>query len=277
MQILTSNKSAPSRDWLNPSLGYIQTSRSRAKVVTWFKQQNRDSNIADGRALLEDEFRRLSIGDISYKALADKTKFSSTNDMFAAIGAGDLKPTHVAHVAQKILHPKEQQLDLSFDSNKADRKSNESNEDIRIRGVGRLLTTMAHCCHPVPGDAIVGYITVGRGVSIHRQDCMNILQLEDMEPNRIIEVSWGRSPESVYSVSIEVHAYDREGLLRDITTVLANEQVNVTGINTYSDAQENTATLTLVMDINSLDALGRVLTKIKQLPNIIDVRRKRGA
>jgi len=106
---------------------------------------------------------------------------------------------------------------------------------------------------------------------------MNVLQLEDMEPNRIIEVSWGRSPESTYSVSIEVHAYDREGLLRDISTVLANEQINVTGINTYSDSQENTATLTIVMDIDSLDALGRVLTKIKQLPNIIEVRRKRGA
>ena len=277
VQILTSNKSAPSRDWLNPSLGYIQTSRSRAKVVNWFKQQNRDSNISDGRALLEDEFRRLSIGDISYKELADQAKFASSSDMFAAIGAGDLKPTHVAHVAQKILHPKEQQLDLSFDTAKQIKKPNESNEDIRIRGVGRLLTSMANCCHPVPGDPIVGYITVGRGVSIHRQDCMNVLQLEDMEPNRIIEVSWGRSPESTYSVSIEVHAYDREGLLRDISTVLANEQINVTGINTYSDSQENTATLTIVMDIDSLDALGRVLTKIKQLPNIIEVRRKRGA
>ena len=106
---------------------------------------------------------------------------------------------------------------------------------------------------------------------------MNVLQLEDMEPNRIIEVSWGQSPESEYNVTIEVQAYDREGLLRDITTVLANERVNVTGVNTYSDEQENTAMITIAMNISSLDALGRVLAKVKQLPNIIDVRRKRNA
>jgi len=275
IQILTSNNPAPSRDWLNPSLGYIQTSRSRAKVVNWFKQQDRGNNIVDGRALLEDEFRRLSIGDISFKELADQTNYNGPEDMFAAIGAGDLKPTHIAHIAQKILHPKEQQLDLSLGTPKAEFKQAKPSDDVRIRGVGRLLTTMAHCCNPVPGDPIVGYITVGRGVSIHRQDCMNVLQLEDMEPNRIIEVSWGPTPESAYSVSIEVQAYDREGLLRDITTVLANERVNVTGLNTYSDQQENTANLTIVMEISSLDALGQVTAKIKQLPNIIDVRRKR--
>ena len=274
VQILTSNNPAPSRDWLNPSLGYIQTSRSRAKVVHWFKLQNRDQNIADGRAILEDEFKRLSIGDIGFKELAERTNYKETDDMFAAIGAGDLKPTHVAHVAQKILQPHEQQLDLKLTPTKAPSKASQS-DDIRIQGVGRLLTTMANCCKPVPGDPIVGYITVGRGVSIHRQDCMNVLQLEDMEPNRIIEVSWGTQPESSYSVNIEIQAYDRGGLLRDITTVLANENVNLTGVNTHSDTQENIATISIEMEVDSLDALGRVLAKIKQLPNVIDARRKR--
>ena len=129
----------------------------------------------------------------------------------------------------------------------------------------------------MPGDPITGYITMGRGVSIHRQDCMNLLQLEDMEPNRIIEVSWGASEDTAYSVNVEIQAYDREGLLRDITTVLANEQANLTGVNSYSDAQENIATITIIMEVTSLDILGRVLAKIKQLPNIIDVRRKRNA
>lgn len=277
VQILTSNNPAPSRDWLNPSLGYIQTSRSRAKVVHWFKQQNRDSNVADGRILLEDEFKRLSIGDISFKELAEKTNYHSSEDMFAALGAGDLKPTHVAHVAQKLLEPKEKQLDLSLSLPKQSKRVTAPSDDIQIKGVGRLLTTMANCCAPVPGDPIVGYITVGRGVSIHRQDCMNVLQLEDMEPNRIIEVSWGHAPDSVYSVSIEVQAYDREGLLRDITTVLANEEVNLTGVNTFSDDAENTATITIQMDVDSLETLGKTLSRIKQLPNIIDARRKRNA
>lgn len=276
VQILTSNNPAPSRDWLNPSLGYIQTSRSRAKVVHWFKLQNRDQNIVDGRALLEDEFKRLSIGDLSFRELAQASNYKDSDDMFAAIGAGDLKPTHVAHIAQKMLQPKEQQLDLRL-TQPQDKSKTSSGDDIRIQGVGRLLTNMANCCKPVPGDPIAGYITVGRGVSIHRQDCMNLLQLEDMEPNRIIEVSWGASPEAFYGVNIEIQAYDRGGLLRDITTVLANENVNLTGVNTHSDKQENIATISIDMEVDSLEALGRVLARIKQLPNVLDARRRRNS
>jgi len=276
VQILTSNNPAPSRDWLNPSLGYIQTSRARAKVVTWFKQQDRDQNIVDGRALLEDEFRRLSIGDIAFKELAQEGKYGSADDMFAAIGAGDLKPSQVAHVAQRLLSPEEHQFKLTLEP-KPRRHKDTSSDDIQIRGVGRLLTTMAHCCNPVPGDPITGYITVGRGVSIHRQDCMNMLQLEDQEPNRVIEVSWGATPDSSYEVAIEIQAYDREGLLRDVTTILADEKVNLIGVHTYTNQQEHTATITINMEIRSLDTLGRVLAKLKQLPNVIEARRKRNA
>jgi GTP pyrophosphokinase len=150
-------------------------------------------------------------------------------------------------------------------------------DDIQIKGVGRLLTTIANCCQPVPGDPIVGYITVGRGVSIHRQDCTNLLQLENLEPNRIIEVSWGHAADTAYGVNIEIQAYDREGLLRDITTLLANEKANLTGVNSYSDAEENIATITIVMEVTSLDVLDKVLAKLRQLPNVIDVRRKRNA
>lgn len=276
VEILTSNNPAPSRDWLNPSLGYIQTSRSRAKVVHWFKQQDRDHNIHDGRSILEDELKRLSIGDIAFKDLAQATKFDDADDMFAAIGAGDLKPTQVAQAAQRFLAPQEQQLKLKFEP-KQKRETAKYDDDIQIRGVGRLLTTMANCCNPVPGDPIVGYITVGRGVSIHRQDCMNMLQLEDHEPNRVIEVSWGTSPDAAYEVAIEIQAYDREGLLRDITTVLANENVNLTGVNTFSNQNDHTAVITINSEIKSLDALGRVLAKLKQLPNVMEARRKRNA
>ena len=276
VHILTSNNPSPSRDWLNPSLGYIQTSRSRAKVVNWFKQQNRDQNIADGRALLDDEFRRLSIGDIAFRDLAEASKFHNADDMFAAIGGGDLKPTAVAHSAQRLLSPSDQQLKLKLEP-KQKRTKVRADDDIQIRGVGRLLTTMANCCSPVPGDPIVGYITVGRGVSIHRQDCMNMLQLEDHEPNRVIEVSWGAAPDATYDVAVEIQAYDREGLLRDITVVLSDEKINVLGVNTFSDQHEHTATITLQLEIKTLDSLGRVLAKLKQLPNVIEARRKRNA
>ena len=277
IQVLTSNKSAPSRDWLNSSLGYIKTSRSRAKIVNWFKLQDRSQNIIDGRILLEDEMKRLSIGDIDYPELLEQTQFDDTDDLFAAIGAGDVKPTHIAHIAQKILQPKEKQLSLRLSSPKAREAKESGKDDIRIKGVGKLLTSIAQCCQPVPGDPITGYITVGRGVSIHRQGCMNLLQLEEMEPNRIIEVSWGYESDSTYGVNIEVQAYDREGLMRDIMTVLANEKANVTSVNSFSDTLENTAMINVSMEVADLDALGNVLAKLKQLPNVIEAKRKRNA
>ncbi len=270
--ILTSNNPAPSRDWLNSSLGYIQTSRARAKVAHWFKEQNRDQNVIDGRAILEDEFNRLSIDDIELNELAENVNFKNASDMFAAIGAGDLRPTQVANAAQRMSAPHEEQLSLQLNMYQEEKNTD---SDIQIRGVGKLMTSIAHCCQPVPGDAIIGYITIGRGVSIHRDDCSNVQQLQDKEPNRLIDVSWGKKPESSYAVDIEIQAYDREGLIRDVTIVLANERVNVIGMNTYSDRMQSTATLVLKVEINGLESLGRLLAKVKQLPNVVDARRKR--
>jgi GTP pyrophosphokinase len=273
VSILTSNTQAPSRDWLNPSLGYIQTSRARAKVTHWFKQQNRERNIVDGRAILEDEFRRLSLYDIDLDELARKVQCPAAEDMFGASGAGDLGPAHVANVAQQMLEPASEQLDLKLTSRP--RKPYDTESDIHIRGVGKLKTQVAKCCKPLPGDPIGGYITVGRGVTVHRQDCVTFLNLKDAEPNRIIEVSWGGQPVAVYPVDIEVEAYDRSGLLRDITQVLSSSKSDVLAMNTISNKDENTATMTVTLEISSLEQLARLLAQIRNLPNIIDVRRRR--
>ena len=271
--ILTSNNPAPSRDWLNPSLGYIQTSRARAKVTHWFKEQNRDQNISDGRAILEDEFRRLSIYDVDLNDLAVKVNYRAADDMFAAVGAGDLKPTHVANMAQQMLEPPTTQMDLKLGSQRVAPYDTES--DIQIQGVGKLKTQVAKCCKPLPGDPIGGYITVGRGVTVHRQDCLTFLHLREYEPNRIIEVNWGGTPEAVYPVDIEIDAYDRSGLLRDITQVLSSSRTNVLALNTISNPDDNTATMTVNVEISSLEQLARLLAQIRNLPNIMDVRRKR--
>ncbi len=271
--ILTSNNPAPSRDWLNPSLGYIQTSRARAKVTHWFKEQNREQNISDGRAILEDEFRRLSIYDVDLNELAVKVNYRNADDMFAAVGAGDLKPTHVANIAQQMIEPPATRMDLKLSSQRHTPYDTES--DIRIHGVGKLKTQVAKCCKPLPGDLIGGYITVGRGVTVHRQDCLTFLHLREYEPNRIIEVSWGGTPEAVYPVDIEIDAYDRSGLLRDITQVLSSSRTNVLALNTISNPDDNTATMTVNVEISSLEQLARLLAQIRNLPNIIDVRRKR--
>ncbi|MEC7815299.1 MAG: GTP diphosphokinase [Pseudomonadota bacterium] len=272
--ILTSNNPAPSRDWMNPSLGYIQTSRARAKVTHWFKQQDRDRNISDGRAILEDEFKRLSLYDINLEQLAKKVNYPEPDDMFAAIGAGDLRPTHVANVAQQLIEPSARQLDLKLTS--ARKKPYDTESDIQILGVGKLKTQVARCCKPLPGDPIGGYITVGRGVTVHRLDCINFLNLREFEPNRIIEVNWGGKPAAVYPVDIEIEAYDRSGLLRDITQVLSASKSDVLALNTLSNKDDNTATMTVTVEISSLEQLARLLAQIRNLPNIIEVRRKRG-
>ncbi|WP_166251522.1 GTP diphosphokinase [Marinobacter salicampi] len=271
--ILTSNNPAPSRDWLNSSLGYIQTSRARAKVTHWFKEQDRDRNIADGRAILEDEFKRLSIYDVDLNDLAVKVNHRNSEDMFAAVGAGDLKPTHVANAAQQMIEPRVHQLDLKLSGNRATPYDTES--DIQIQGVGKLKTQVAKCCKPLPGDPIGGYITVGRGVTVHRQDCLTFLHLREYEPNRIIEVNWGGKPEAVYPVDIEIEAYDRSGLLRDITMVLSTSRSNVLALSTMSNPNDNTAMMTVTVEISSLEQLARLLAQIRNLPNILEVRRKR--
>jgi GTP pyrophosphokinase len=273
ISILTSNNQAPSRDWLNPSLGYIQTSRARAKVTHWFKQQNRDQNIVDGRAILEDEFKRLSLYDIDLDELARKVNYPAAEDMFAAMGAGDLRPAHVANAAQQMLEPKSEQLDLRLTSRP--RKPYDTESDIQIRGVGKLKTQVAKCCKPLPGDPIGGYITVGRGVTVHQQDCITFLNLKEHEPNRIIEVSWGGQQIAVYPVDIEIEAYDRSGLLRDITQVLSSSRSDVLAMNTISNKDANTATMTVTLEISSIEQLARLLAQIRNLPNIIDVRRRR--
>jgi len=274
VSVLTSkNNVAPSRDWLNPNLGYIQTSRARAKVTHWFKQQNRERNVTDGRAIIEDEFRRLSLHDVDAGALAVKVNYHGAEDMFAAIGAGDLRPAAVANVAQQMLEPKSEQLDLKLTAQR--RKPYDTESDIHILGVGKLKTQVAKCCKPLPGDAIGGYITVGRGVTVHRQDCLTFLNLQEVEPNRIIEVSWGGQQASVYPVDIEIEAYDRSGLLRDITQVLSTSKSDVLALHTVTNRDENTATMILSVEISSLEQLARLLAQIRNLPNIIDVRRKR--
>ncbi|MGO1691392.1 MAG: GTP diphosphokinase [Marinobacter sp.] len=272
--ILTSKTNpAPSRDWLNPNLGYIHTSRARAKVTHWFKQQNRERNVTDGRAIIEDEFRRLSLHDVGLSELALKVNYHSADDMFAAVGAGDLRPAHVANVAQQMLEPKSEQMDLKLTAQR--RQPYDTESDIQIVGVGKLKTQVAKCCKPLPGDAIGGYITVGRGVTVHRQDCLTFLNLQEVEPHRIIEVSWGGQQASVYPVDIEIEAYDRSGLLRDITQVLSASKSDVLSLNTLSNRDDNTATMIVTVEINSLEQLARLLAQIRNLPNIIDVRRKR--
>jgi len=275
VEIITSKHGTPSRDWLNSNLGYITTSRARAKIVHWFKLQARDQNVAAGKVQLERELLRLALPQVDFDKLAEKANMKTAEDMFAALGAGDLRLAQLVNLAQQLVEPERGNEQLELIPRKASGYKPGKRGDIQIQGVGNLMTQMAGCCQPLPGDAIVGYITQGRGVSIHRQDCASVLQLGGREPERIIQVSWGPVPVLTYPVDIIIRAYDRSGLLRDVSQVLLNERINVLAVNTRSNKEDNTALMSLTIEIPGLDALGRLLGRISQLPNIIETRRNR--
>jgi len=272
VEILTGKMESPSRDWLNAALGYVNTPRARAKIQHWYKQQARDKNIAEGQALLDREFKRLALLDLDFEELAKKLRFNNLDDLYAAVGASDIGVGQVLNAAQKQLDDADPQQPLIPFKVKSPRQKADS--DFYIEGVGNLLTQIANCCSPVPGDAITGYITLGKGVSIHRQDCSNILQLQTDEPQRIIKVEWGDTPQSFYSVDVVIEAYDRYGLLKDITTLLDTERINIVAMQTLSDKRKNTVDMLVTVEIRSFDELSRILTKLNQLPNIASARRK---
>ncbi|PZR40565.1 MAG: GTP diphosphokinase, partial [Ectopseudomonas oleovorans] len=275
VEIITSKQGTPSRDWLNPNLGYVTTSRARAKIVHWFKLQDRDQNVAAGKQLLERELARLALVGADFDKLAEKANLKTADDLFAALGAGDVRLAHAVNLAQQLLEPERGNEQLELIPRKAQGFKPGKRGDIQIQGVGNLLTQMAGCCQPLPGDPIVGYITLGRGVTIHRQDCPTALQQTAREPERMIQVSWGPVPVQTYPVEIVIKAYDRSGLLRDVTQVLLNEKLNVLAVNTHSNKEDNTASMSITVEIPGLDALGRLLARIGQLPNIIEARRQR--
>ncbi|MAX33888.1 MAG: GTP diphosphokinase [Halomonadaceae bacterium] len=276
VEILTATKGGPSRDWLNPSVGFVRTSRARAKIQAWFKQQARGQNLDEGKALFDKEMKRLDVEDIDLTTLAQKVNYATPEDMYAAIGAGDLRIGQVLHQAQQLFgeHDDQEQLDRLLAKPRREKPA-AGDQGITVLGVGNLKTSMANCCHPVPGEHIVGFITQGRGVTVHRQDCPNILQLRMDEPKRIIEVEWGERAATRYPVDIEIEAWDRSGLLRDVTGVLGNDKVNVLSVNTQTDEIEGLARMTITLEVDGLETLGRLFSRIQQLSNVLDVKRLR--
>ncbi len=274
IEILTAKEADPSRDWLRADLGYCQSNRTRSKIQQWFRLQNREVNLSVGRTLVEREFRRLDLTSIDYKKVATILHRNTVEDLYVAVGAGDITVNQVANAAEKIVKADEsEQLDFSTFTPRAPSKQV---SDIQVQGVGNLLTSTAACCKPVSGDDIVGYVTLGRGVSVHRSDCLQLLDLRAKEPQRIIAVAWGET-DATYPVILAIEAYDRQGLLSDITRVMMDNSINVIGMNTQSDKTKNTASMHITIEVAGLDILSALVNRIYQLPNILSVSRVRNA
>jgi len=264
VEILTSKSSrGPSRDWLNPNLNYIKTAHARDKIRQWFKRQQRDENIARGREMLEKELKRLGIEHTKLDEIAAAFKFEKVDDFLASVGYGDIN-TH--QVAQRLAPPPQEEEIPTI----ATLPPLPDTRGIRVQGVGDLLTKLARCCNPVPGDPIVGFITRGKGVTVHRTDCPSVLN-ED-EPERLVKVEWGRMEHATFPVTIRVEAWDREGILRDIAAVVADQKVNISAAN-VTVHKDRTTTLTATLEIISIDRLSRVLAKIEGIKDVFSVTR----
>ena len=264
VEVLLNKNGVPKRDWLQSGLGYLRTSRARAKVQHWFKAQTREDNIDAGRHLLEREFKRLALTSIDYKRVANKVQIHTVDDMYAALGSGDLSSAQVLNAAHDLIESRPEPV---LKLKKAGGKPRAN--PIQVRGVGNLLTQLAGCCRPLPGDTIIGFITQGRGVSVHREDCTRLINLQNTSPERIVAVSWGVSSSADYQVDVAIHAYDRHGLLRDITELFASVRVNVLSINTETHKKSHTATMRLTVEVPSMGFLSRLLERINRLNNVI--------
>ncbi len=272
VEILTTKHGGPSRDWLNPHLGYIHTSRARAKARTWFKQQDQQQNLADGRAVLERELYRLGVNDLAFERLAEHFHMPSNDELLIAIGRGDINAAQIAGATQKLT---ESPITARRETIPQRRVNLRVGGPVHVLGVGELLTNLARCCRPAFGDPIIGFITQGRGVTIHRSDCRNIINLPNEKRTRLIEVKWsGEDEKRTYPVEVQIEAVDRQGLLLDIYSILGNEKINIVATNTLTEKSNHTARIDVTLEISDIDQLSRILNRISQLPNILEVRRR---
>lgn len=265
VEILTAKHGGPSRDWLNANLGLVKTQRARAKIRSWFKWQDREQNLTQGKNILDRELRRLGI-EMDVEKLARAFDFRTPEELYVAIGCGDIT---IGKIVNKIIDlGKEKVTDPLLVPHPALDENKVQQATVTVLGLKGILTTFARCCKPVPGDEIIGYITRGRGVTIHRQDCPNILSLN--ERDRIIRVSWGSAPKT-YPVPVEIKAYDRQGLMGDISAILAEENINILDVNLK--VSHHLANLRLVLEVGDIAQLSRVLTRIENLPNVTEAHR----
>ncbi len=272
VEIITAKAAHPSRDWLSPQSGFLASPRHRNKVRAWFRKQNETQNKAEGRALFDREIQRLGVGSPPIPELLSELKLPSTETLHEALGLGEVSPAQLAGAIQRILHAREGRPDHPI----RPRTSPAVREpDIEVQGIGDLLSTIARCCQPVPPEPIVGYITVGRGVSIHAQSCANLGRLSHKSPARVLAVAWGKLASQEFPVEIEVQAFDRRGLVRDVSAALADDKISILGMNTVTDKRDNVAHMQIKISITGLAQLSQVLGRIAQLANVISARRKK--
>ena len=274
VEIIAAKQGSPSRDWLNPDLGYVKSHRARAKVRQWFKAQQHDETIAQGRAMVERELARLGKTALKLDAVAAKAGFARTEDLFAAFARDEINSRQVqaaiAAVAQPVASAPASPAEPEVVTRRS--RASGSGQGILIVGVDRLLTGLARCCKPAPPDPIVGFVTRGKGITIHRASCANVSRAASREPERMIEANWGATRDELFPVDIVVEATDRQGLLRDISELLAREKINVTAVNTQT--RNHQARMAFTLEVESAVQLKRALRLARDIPGVFSAQRR---
>lgn len=277
VSIVTAKSSGPSLDWLDPHKGYTRSRRARSRIQHWFRHEHRDETIAHGRTVLERELERMNLSSVNFEQLATRLKADDAEEMFFRLVDGSIKPGRAAAMAQRLLKSTDldddEQLEISFRSGRIvndDKKP----ADLSVDGVSDLMTNLAKCCHPVPGDKVLGFVTRGTGITIHRATCPNIMYQQNTDRERVVQVNWGLDQEQTYPMKVQISAFDRKGLLRDVSTVFADEKVNVLELSTRTDAKKQSVLMEGMIEVTSIEAMSKVLAKLDQLPNVLSVKRK---
>ncbi|MDE0631956.1 MAG: bifunctional (p)ppGpp synthetase/guanosine-3',5'-bis(diphosphate) 3'-pyrophosphohydrolase [Caldilineaceae bacterium] len=273
VEVISAKRGGPSRDWINPNMGYVATTRARGKIRTWFRKQAREENIAQGRQILEKDLKRLSV-DQPYELVARICGFEELDDFLAAIGYGDVTSQTIAQ--RVIEYERSQQSEEEEPEQLLEQTPHRpvSVDGVQVAGLDGVLAHPARCCNPVPGDPIAGYVTRGRGVSIHKTNCPNFATLiQRTDHARLVEVQWGAKSEEMYPVSIQVKAYDRAGLLRDVTGLVADEKINMRSAEAVTGMKNNMALINATLELSNISQLTRIMTRIERLPNVLEVRR----
>jgi GTP diphosphokinase / guanosine-3',5'-bis(diphosphate) 3'-diphosphatase len=271
VEVITAKGSrGPSRDWLNPNLGFVHTAHAREKIRQWFRRQQREENIVRGREMVEKALKRLNVDGIKIDDLAHDFKYDRVDDFLAAVGYGDINPDEIGrHV---LSGAEEQHKNTTAIPQFA--RAGMPMGGLRVMGVGDLLTRVCRSCNPVPGDDIIGYITRGRGVTVHRADCSSVIN-ED-EKDRLVAVDWSVADQHVFPVTVRLESWDREGLVRDVTAILADEKINIIALSAVVH-KDQTATVWTTVEVPRLDRLSRIMSRLESIRDVFNVVREVGS
>jgi GTP pyrophosphokinase len=269
VEILTTKLGEPSRDWLSPHHGYLHTARAKDKVRAWFRRIAHDANLTVGRTMFERELKRLGLSSTDVSRLPAHFHLQTQDELLVALALGEITSGQIARVLQEANQPVAPVVPVVAVA----RTPAPDHSALTIEGVGNLLTTLARCCQPLPGDPVRGFITKGRGVSVHRADCVSLARLLRRDPDRVIEVSWGSAASQAYEVDIELRGYDRKELQKDVTSVISNAAAHIIASSSRLHAQTGEVNMRFTLRVRDFEQLSTLLAKLLALPNVVDVRR----